>query len=113
MRTTAPGRRAIRVIDFDDTARYPARLLEVDGADGTSPLAMERSILVVNDGGRWVFETHGSAYPFENEAAYGNRVKSSRFTSEMLFGYLRSLGVPVDVDPDWAGSMLVERSVER
>ena len=106
----ALGCRALRVVNVDDTAMYPARLLEVYGPDGTPPLADERSIVAANDGGRWVFETSGEAYPFEDQSAYTRRRKASRFTSDMVFDYLRGLGVPIDEDPDWAAAVVVERT---
>ncbi|MEI2808948.1 MAG: hypothetical protein V9F00_01670 [Nocardioides sp.] len=104
------GRRAIRVVSVGDTAICPARVLEVYGPDGEPPLALERSIVAANDGGRWVFETAGSAYPFEDQAAYSNRVKARRFTTDMVLAYLRELGVPVDVEPDWKAAQVVERA---
>ncbi len=104
------GSRAIRVVNVDDDAAYPARVLEVYGPDGGPPLAMERSIVAANDGGRWVFEMSGSPYPFEDQAAYVRRTKASRFTSDMVFQYLRGLGVPIDADPNWTGALIVKRS---
>lgn len=104
------GRRAIRVVSVDDAATYPARVLEVYGPDGRPPLSLERSIVAANDGGRWVFETSGQAYSFEEQSAYANRVKARRFTTNMVLSYLRELGVPVDTEPDWEAAQLVERS---
>ncbi|MDZ8171636.1 hypothetical protein [Microbacterium xanthum] len=104
------GRRAIRVVNVGDTATFPARVLEVYSPDGEPPLALERSIVAANDGGRWVFETSGSAYPFEDQSAYSNRVKARRFTADMVYVYLRELGVPVDTEPDWEAAQLVERA---
>ncbi|WP_156160727.1 hypothetical protein [Demequina soli] len=104
------GLRAIRVVNVEDTATYPARVLEVFGPDGEPPLALERSIVAANDGGRWVFETSGSAYPFEDQSAYLHRVKSRRFTTDMVCAYLRELGVPVDAEPDWEAARVVERA---
>lgn len=102
--------RAMRVVSFDDDAMYPARVLEVYGPSGEPPLAMERSITAANDGGRWIFETAGAAYPFEDESAYARRVKADRFTTDMLYSYLRALGVPMDDGTDWASAVLVERA---
>lgn len=102
--------RAMRVVNFDDTATHPARVLEVYGPDGAAPLAIERSIVAAKDGGRWVFETVGSPYPFEDQAAYTRRVKASRFTTDMVYNYLRAFGIPVDEDADWATAILVDRA---
>jgi len=103
--------RAIRAVRVDDDEPgYPARMLEVYGADGEPPLALERSIVAADDGGRWVFETSGTAYAFEDEEAYRRRTKTSRFTGEMLRDYLLALGVPADSEPDWATAVVIEQS---
>lgn len=102
--------RAMRVVNVDDKATYPARVLEVYGPEGALPLSLERSIVAANDGGSWVFETWGEAYPFEDEFAYARRVKARRFTTDMVYDYLRALGVPVDEEPDWRNALTVERT---
>lgn len=102
--------RAIRAVRVDDDERgYPARVLEVYGPDGEPPLALERSILAADDGGRWVFETSGTAFAFEDQEAYRRRDKTSRFTGEMLQNYLLALGVPADSEPDWTTAVVVEQ----
>lgn len=102
--------RAIRAVRVDDDEPgYPARILEVFGPEGEPPLANERSIAAVNDGGRWIFESSGRAFAFEDEAAYRRRLKSSRFTGDMLHAYLIALGVPVDSEPSWPTAVLIER----
>lgn len=103
------GCRAIRAANIEDDSTYPARILEVYGPRGKPPLALERSVIVAKDGGRWVFETSGTPYPFEDQAAYKRRTKASRFTSAMLFDYLRALGVPLDDTPNWAHAVMVKR----
>ncbi len=102
------GIRAVRV--DDDEAGYPARILEVYGPGGEPPLALERSIAAVNDGGRWVFETSGTAFAFEDKGAHRRRSKSSRLTGEMLHEYLLALGVPADSEPSWHSGLLVQKS---
>jgi hypothetical protein len=102
--------RAIRVASVSDSATFPVRMLEVYGPDGTPPLWIERSIVAAKDGARWTFEISGTPYAFEDQAVYANRVKAKRFTEEMLLGYLRALGVPIDGGPDWQQAILVERS---
>jgi hypothetical protein len=104
------GCRALRAVTIDDPAVYPARILEVYGPAGAPPLAMERSIVAANDGGRWVVATTGRAYPFEDQAAYAARAKKRRFTTEMVSAYLRALGVPIDTSPDWACAWMVART---
>jgi hypothetical protein len=106
--------RAIRAVRVDDDEPgYPARVLEVYGADGEPPLALERSIVAADDGGHWVFETSGKAFAFEDETAYRRRIKASRFTGEMLQNYLLALAVPADSEPDWSTAVVIERSPER
>ncbi|MEP7764389.1 hypothetical protein [Sanguibacter sp. 25GB23B1] len=103
------SRRAIRAVCVDDDGPgYPARILVVHGPDGETPLNVERSIAAAHDGGRWVFETSGTPYDFEDLTAYRHRLKKRRFTSEMLYDYLRRLSVPVDTEPDWSSTILLE-----
>lgn len=104
------GCRAMRVVNVEDTAVFPARVLEVYGPDGAAPLALERSIVAANDGGRWVFETSGAPFQFEDQSAYSRRLKATRFTTDMVYDYLRSLGVPIDAEIDWRGAIAVERA---
>ncbi len=101
------GIRAVRV--DDDEPGYPARILEVYGPRGEAPLALERSVAAANDGGRWVFETSGTAFSFEDQTAYTNRAKSSRLTGDMLHDYLLALGVPADSEPNWRTALLVQK----
>jgi hypothetical protein len=101
------GIRAVRV--DDDEPGYAARILEVYGPGGETPLARERSIVAANEGGRWVFESSGTPFAFEDGAAYRRRSKSSRLTGEMLHDYLLALGVPVDSHPAWRTSLLIQK----
>ncbi|MGJ8721385.1 MAG: hypothetical protein ACSHW9_06010 [Salinibacterium amurskyense] len=102
--------RALRAVAVDNSGTYPARILEVFGPTGNPPLALERSIVAANDGGRWVFETSGVPYSFEDESAYKLRAKASKFTVDMVYEYLGNLGIPIDTDPNWASALLVERA---
>ena len=104
------GCRALRALCVpDDEDIYPARLLEVFGPDGEPPLLARRSITAANDGGKWVFETSGEPFEFEDLERYKRRRKSERFPPELLYEYLRQLGVPFDVEPDWPQTLLLER----
>jgi hypothetical protein len=106
------GVRAIRAVCVDgDEEKFPARILEVFGPQGPPPLALERSVVAANDGGKWVFETSGVAFDFEDLKAYGRRLKAARFTAEMLGAYLRALEVPVDVEPSWRDANFIECGV--
>ena len=103
------GIRAIRAV-VDEGPMYPARILEVFGPGGDPVLAGGRAVVAANDGGRWVFETSGNPYDFEDLEAYNKRKKSDRFTSAMVHKYLRALGVPIDVEPSWRDARVVATS---
>jgi hypothetical protein len=62
-----------------------------------------RTILCMNDGGRWDFEAYGGE-PLAVEASfdYGARRKSDRFTHENVLALLESLGVPESVHQSFA-----------
>ncbi|MDW4574077.1 hypothetical protein R8Z57_14955 [Microbacterium sp. M3] len=102
--------RAIRAVSIEDTALYPARMLDVHTPRSSDVFKLERSIAAANDGGRWVFETSGEPYDFEDQCAYRRRLKASRFTSAMLADYLEQLGVPRDLEPDWKAARVLERA---
>ncbi|MGC4942477.1 hypothetical protein [Kribbella sp. DT2] len=104
------GCRAVRAVYVaDDDPGYAARIFEVYGPDTDSPLALRRSVGAANDGGRWVFETSGPPFAFEDLAAYRRRRRSDRLSGVMVHHYLRQLGVPVDTEPAWNSAVLVER----
>lgn len=60
----------------------------------------ERTVYVMNDGGRWAFTAQGAPQPFEELAVYKARRVRDRFTPDMLKRYACSLGVFMD-DPDF------------
>lgn len=91
--------RAARIVDMparfwsDGTHRerqcYEARILEVydDGA-------CIRSIVCVDDGGRWVFESSGDPLPIEEGFDYQARRKKDRLTSGNLRALVAAYGLP-------------------
>src|SRR5918998_1825635 len=104
------GRRAIRAVCVGDKeAEFPGRILEVYGPNGNPPLLCERSIAAAKDGARWVFETSGTPFDFEDESQYLNRLVAKRLTCDLLYEYLRQLRVPIDKEPDWASALVVEK----
>jgi len=107
------GCRAVRAVCADGDPGYAARILTVHGPGGEPPLAIERSIVAADDGGRWVFEVSGEPYPFEDLSKYQQRTKAKRFTCEMLHEYLRHLGIPADREPDWGTAVLVRQAKRR
>lgn len=60
-----------------------------------------------------MFETSGEPLAFERVQEYKRRRKTDRFTCELLYEYLRALGVPLDTEPAWERSLVVELSDER
>lgn len=105
------GCRSIRAVTREaGQDRPPARILEVYGPGGSQPRLLERSLAVLQDGTRWVFETSGVPFDFEETLAYESRSPADRLTSAMVLRYLRALGVPIDVPPDWARAIRVTRS---
>lgn len=108
------GCRALRVVCVEDGEhRFPARVLEVFGPEGSPPLLFVRSIVAAKDGARWVFETSGEPLAFERVQEYKRRRKTDRFTCELLYEYLRALGVPLDTEPAWERSLIIELSDDR
>lgn len=72
---------------------YPACqfVLYSDGTDNI--LNIKRSIVCMNDGGRWIFETYGEVQPFEEIDEYSAKRVRDRFTIEMLDRYCQALGI--------------------
>ncbi len=104
------GCRAVRAVCVaDEDPGLAARIFEVYGPDGAPPLALKRSVVAADDGGRWVFEASGRPFPFEDLERYQRRRKSDRFSCDMVHDYLRQLGVPLDAEPAWSETALVER----
>jgi hypothetical protein len=97
------GCRGLRVVAIPHTinvdaknGRYGALMLEVYGAQPTSgELNVERSVGVVNDGGRWVFDEQGEVFPFEDTDRYKKRAVTERFTFVTLKAYCEALGLSV------------------
>jgi hypothetical protein len=77
----------------DARGRYGATMFEVFSPSADNILGYERVICAMNDGGPWVFETHGNPYEFEDVEQYKARRVRDRFTPEMLREYLLQFGV--------------------
>lgn len=58
-------------------------------------LNVERSILSMNDGGKWKFSTMGEVLNFEDTACYMNKKISDRFTTDMLRNYCEAMGINI------------------
>lgn len=110
--------RALRIGAVPDTlkdgasrGRYGALAFELFGPEG-GPLGHIRSITLINDGGKWVFEHFGAPLPFEHAQKYGLRKMAERFTFDDLREYAAAIGIR-PFDPDFyrpSGARLVELS---
>jgi hypothetical protein len=72
----------------------------------------ERSILAMNDGGRWTFFTRGEALPFEQTECYEKKKIADRFTFEMLEEYCKHYEIDV-FNSEFYGSqgyLIIDRS---
>lgn len=74
-----------------------ATILDVyDPRSTDNPTRLRRSIACADEGYRWVFETRGAPFDFEDVGAYSARRVRDRFTPTMLDRYLSELGLPGD-----------------
>lgn len=73
--------------EFKVRMGYEARIVEI--LQGETPL---RTIVCMDDGGRWVFETTGEPLSVEAGFNYSARRKKDRFSSDNLDALLTSLG---------------------
>src|SRR5262245_45551807 len=73
-------------------------------------LNIGRSIITMNDGGKWIFETAGEIQPFERAEKYKAKRIRDRFTDELLEEYCLALGIRL-FDAEFYGpwGVLIER----
>jgi hypothetical protein len=92
----ALGVTAMRICITPAGATWPAVIWEVydTGENGGDANGSRRSIAAANDGGRWVFHMSGTPYPFEDTDRYSASRKRDRFPPDLLWAYLREMGVP-------------------
>jgi hypothetical protein len=114
--------RAIRVVAIPDGrrsqakksgGRYGALILEIFDPSSGDPRNLSRSVVLANDGGRWVFETSGVKLPFEDDRRYDAPKLRDRLSLQVVSHYLGALGVrafdPAFYLPDGAKALLVEK----
>lgn len=96
------GLRGVRATAVPDSAsgrgrrpggRYGATVFEVYGDSKTRLAGVERSVELINDGGKWRFSQDGPPLPFEDLDAYQARRAKDRFTPALLQRYLAELGL--------------------
>lgn len=103
------GVRMVHLVDTPQTisadrrsGAWGAVQLQVVGPDGEPPLYYRRVVSAVNDAGRWVWDTSGEPFEFEDLDRYeANRVRD-RFPSDLLETYAAALGIEVS-NPAWYG----------
>lgn len=113
------GLRGVRVTAIPDTAsgrgrtpggRYGASVFELYGDSKAHLAGIERSIELINDGGKWRFSQDGPPLPFEDLDAYRARRAKDRMPPGLLQRYLAELGLRAfDEDfyaPTGAGTLL-------
>lgn len=83
--------RAMRLCISRQPQKFPAVIWEVYDPSCADTL---RSIAAVNDGGRWVFETYGAPFAFEDTERYALPRKRDRFDENLMFEYISHFGVP-------------------
>ena len=114
--------RAIRVVAIPDGrksrakkpgGRYGALILEVFDPSSGDPRNLSRSIVLANDGGRWIFEASGVKLPSEDDRRYDAPNVRDRLTLKDVSRYLDALGVraldPTFYLPEGAQALLVEK----
>lgn len=71
----------------------------------------KRFIHLINEDGNWSYESGGTPFSFEDVEVSSSKKLRDRFSKELLFKYLRNLGVRLD-DRDFClnKGILVERS---
>lgn len=94
--------------------RYGALIFELYGPEETAQLNYLRTIALVNDGGKWVFQQSGHPLPFEEAESYTAPKIRDRFTLDLLSNYLKTLGLtPFEEDfylPSNSSAILVEKN---
>lgn len=92
--------------------RYGSVVFEIYGPEKTDFVNTVRSVAVVYDGKKWVFSESGVVQDFEQPEIYLQRSVRSRFTVEMLQGYLASLGINAFDDGFYGvdGGLLFEKT---
>lgn len=93
--------------------RYGAVIFEVYSPDEAKVPPRQRLVQVINDGGKWIFDSAGTSFPFENTAKYHRWPIRTRFTFEMLATYLENFGLDAFNQafymPSGDAAVLVER----
>jgi hypothetical protein len=96
--------------DKRERGTYGAVQFQLFAPEPRDFLNIERSIVAMDDGGKWIFETMGEVQPFERVEKYKARRIRDRFTPEMLEEYCQALDIRL-FDEEFYGhaGVLIER----
>jgi len=82
---------------------YPASQFTLYSGKVVNHSNVRRSIVCMNDGGKWIFEEYGEMQRFEIPERYASNRIRDRFTVDMLEQYCRALGID-PFDPSFYGT---------
>ncbi len=78
----------------DEKGRWGARIFALFNPKSNQPNDLVRSISLINDGGKWVFECHGELQEFERSTNYlATRIERPGLRPAVLAEYLSALGI--------------------
>ncbi len=77
----------------EERGTYGAVQFQLFAPESRDFLNIERSIIAMNDGGKWTFETMGEIQPFERAEQYKAKRIRDRFTPELLEEYCQALDI--------------------
>jgi hypothetical protein len=67
-------------------------------ADARHKQTIDRSIALIRDNNKWMFEQYGNPLPFEKTTEYLHKKKADRLTTSLIKDYLFCLGIDSDSD---------------
>jgi hypothetical protein len=73
--------------------RYGGLMLETYGPERGHFLNIQRSVGLINDGGRWRFDANGTPLPFEKTDRYAAKSMKERFSLADLVEYLQAFEI--------------------
>lgn len=86
----------VQVISTSEDAEYPQQFFQI-WSNGRS----DRTVMLMRDSERWIFEERGSPRDFEFTASYAVLPKRKRLTRDMLISYLGALGWDIGGSDFW------------
>jgi hypothetical protein len=83
-----------------EVQQYEARIFDLHDAKGETI----RSILCMNDGGRWVYHTAGTPHPIEAQFSESSTRVSARFLPDQLAALAAAFGLPLPTQAQFRGA---------